>query len=138
MTTQTATLIRSDVTPSVLLRRALRIDQLFCATSGTVLLLTAKPVADFMGTSRSLPFAILGALLLGYALVFFWNLSDSTLKLKGWLALEGNALWVAGSIVVLVFDLFSFSTAGKWMVLIVTDIVLILAIVQVIGLRRRR
>ena len=54
-----------------------------------------------------------------------------------WYAIEGDIGWIIATIIVLVVDPFNFSTAGKWLLAAIADIVAVFVILQYIGLRRR-
>jgi hypothetical protein len=51
------------------------------------------------------------------------------------LAIDGDLAWVVGSAFILFLPVVSLSTAGKWAIAIVADIVLVFAIWQFFALR---
>jgi len=70
----------------------------------------------------------------GYA---FWVSSLSPVnKLAVFSMIEGDVLWVIGSIILLLTGWVTFSTTGYWAVAIVADIVALFAILQYWGWRR--
>lgn len=136
MTTQTTT---QHVTSTNfnLLKTALRGNALFSILSAAVALVASGSVAEFMGVEDTLPFIVLGVGLVLWAIdVYFVSLQDPIRPDYVKMIIGGDLLWVAGSAVLLLFDPFDFSTAGMWAVLVVADIVLTLAILQYVGLRR--
>lgn len=132
---------------SNLLTLALRANSAFCASSGLLLLAAANPIAEFMGiedtdmlgTTTGGPFLFgMGIALILYAGLLAWMLSNRGPRDTGLLATTGDIAWVIGSIILLVTDALELTTGGNWAVLIVGDIVLTFAIVQIIGLRRMK
>ncbi len=124
-----------------LLRNALRGNGLFSALTGAAFILAAQPIAQLMGVSpeAAIVFIMLGVGLLGYAALLWVGASRQALDPRlGWLATAADIVWVVGSILILALDLFSLSTEGRWLVLIIAAIVLDFVIVQAIGLRRLR
>ena len=124
-----------------LLRNTLRANAVFSGISGAVFLLAAQPVTQLLGLAPGAEgvIALLGLVILGCVVLFIMNTIKPEVDWRfGLAALIIDALWVAGSMAILAFDLFGLSTAGRWAVLIVADIVLVFAILEYIGLRRLR
>ena len=67
-----------------------------------------------------------------------WLLNSRGPRDTGLLATASDIAWVVGSIIFLVSDALSLTTAGNWDVLIVGDVVLLFAIAQILGLRRMK
>ena len=133
MTTLTTT------TNDNLLRHALRGNSIFSAVSGALLLVDAKLLADFMGIATSIPFIILGVGLLMYATYLFINTRSRPVKKAfGWFAVIADVAWVVISAIVLLTDAFALTSGGKWLVLIIADMVLVFAVVQYLGIRRMK
>ncbi len=122
-----------------MLRTALRGNGVFSIISGAVFILLAQSIVEFLGVAPDafVLIAIMGVGLLGFAATLFWLTSRTTIDTQlVWGAIIGDALWVIGSIMLLLFDPFNFSTAGRWAILIIADTVGIFGILQFVGLRR--
>jgi hypothetical protein len=80
---------------------------------------------------------VLGNILVAYALVVFSQSRAQPLNLSfARFAILADVLWVLGSTALVFTDMVAFTTAGKWAIAIIADIVLIFAIVQYVGLRK--
>lgn len=122
-----------------LLRNALRGNSLFSAVSGLILVIDAGLLADFMGIETTLPFIIIGIGLLLHAANLFLNSRNRPVsKALGWFAVIGDVLWVVATAIILMTDAFALTGSGKWLLLIIADVVLIFAIAQYLGIRRMR
>ena len=116
---------------------AIRSNALFCDLSGLVLIIFARPLADFLGLNDPGILIILGIGLFAWALMLFWGSMQAAVpNWLAWVAIDGDLAWVVGSVILLLLPSFSFSTAGKWMIAIIADIVLVFAIWQFFALRR--
>jgi hypothetical protein len=122
-----------------LLRNALRANAVFSGISGVLAMLDANLLVDFMGTGTSFIYIALGVNLVIYALLLFYYAAQSTVDMRfAWFAVIADALWVAGSAIILMTNMLDISVGGKWLVLILADVVLMFAIAQYIGIRRMR
>jgi|APSaa5957512622_1039677.scaffolds.fasta_scaffold74821_1 hypothetical protein len=122
-----------------MLHKALRGNAIFCDVSGLVMILTAKFLAEFMGLSNPVVLIGLGVGLLAWAAILFWgSLQFNIPRWLSWLAIDGDLIWVIGSIVVILMPTLTLSTSGKWMIAIIADIVLLFAIWQFYALRKTR
>lgn len=120
-----------------LLRNTLRGNSVFSVVSGIILIVDAGMLADFMGISSPLPFIVIGIGLLLHAANLFLNTRTRPVKKGlGWFAIIGDLAWVAATAVILLTDAFSITGGGKWLLLIIGDVVLLFAIAQYIGIRR--
>jgi len=122
---------------STLLKRTLMANEIFSAVSGLVALFFSKQVTDFLGIQNSSIFLFLGIGLLVWAGFTAWvmmrpEVNPTLVKL----VIAGDLLWVAGTVLLLIFAGGLFTTGGKWAIAIVADIVAAFAILQWIGLRR--
>lgn len=122
---------------STLLRRTLQANEIFSALSGLIFLFFSRQVAAFLGVANAQTILYLGVGLLLWAAFTVWVLMRPQLERK-WvmMIIEGDLLWVVGSILLLVLAGEMFTAAGKWAIIIVGDIVATFAILQWIGLRR--
>ena len=120
-----------------LLRNTLRGNSIFSAVSGVLALIDARLLANFMGIETTIPFVVLGVGLLLYAVYLFISTRTRPMnKFFGWFAIIADAVWVIATVVILLTDAFALTNGGKWLLLIIGDMVLVFAIVQYIGLRR--
>jgi len=123
--------------PSTLLRRALVANALFSGVSGALLALGARPVGSFLGLDNVLFLAVTGAVLLLYAAdLLYVATRPSVNRTAAWLAVALDLLWVAGSAGILLSDWLPLTTAGKWAVGIVAEVVFLFALFQYLGIRR--
>lgn len=131
------TTISSTQDKSRLLRSALLGNSIFCFLSGLDFVLFSRPVAEFLGLSSPLIILELGVALIAYALlVFSQSRKQSLNRAFAWFAIIADVLWVLGSAVLIFTDVVTFTTAGKWAIAIIADIVLVFAVLQYVGLRR--
>ena len=128
------TAIAATLDRSTFLRRALWVDACTCLATGTLLVAAASPLASFLG----LPPALLlcaGAALFPVAAFMAWlSLKRDVPRRGAWLAVLGNAAWVAGSALVLV--VFSPTALGYAFVVAQAVVVAVLAELEVAGLKR--
>jgi hypothetical protein len=122
-----------------LLRNALRGNSLFSAITGAILIVASQGIANFMGIPNATLLLVLGIVIVGFAAFLFLQTRAQLLNISfGRVILVGDVLWVVASVIILAFDLFNLSNEGRWMVLIIGDIVGLFAIAEYIGLRRIR
>lgn len=134
MTTQ---LHLQKTTDTTFLARILQADGIFCAISGAVCLLGAQPLATLFAIQLPLIFTAVGTVILLYGVTLFVLAGRTTqTRFLVQVALFLNIVWVVASFAGLLAGLFPVSTAGKWAIAIMADLVLIIAIVQAYGLRR--
>ena len=120
-------------------RRASQADGLFCAVSGAVFALGAGVISIFAGFESPTFLLILGIglLIYGVAILYFANREAFDRRLPLALLL-GNIAWIVASILFLIADPFSMTTEGRWLTLILTDVVGVMTIWQFVALRRVR
>lgn len=122
---------------STLLRRALVANALFSGASGVILALGARPLAAFLGLDNALYLIVTGVLLLLYAADLLYVATRPTVnRTAAWLAVALDLLWVTGSAAILLGGWLSLTTAGKWAVGIVAELVFLFALFQYLGIRR--
>lgn len=122
---------------SSLLKTALLVDSAVCFLGGIACLLSSKAIAGFLGISASWIILALGAGVVAYAIEVFLAARAEPLNMGiARFAAYGNLVWVLASAVLIFANLVPFTTAGKWAIAIVADVVLVLAIFQHVGLRR--
>ena len=88
-----------------------------------------------MGLPSSVNLLVLGAGLIVFAVTLVINARKQKVKKSdAWIAVCMDLTWVLGSYV-LIF-IVPFSTAGKWLVGVVAELVLLFALLQFLGIRR--
>ena len=118
-----------------LLRRALLGNALFSTLSAITILLAPRWVLRLLGLSQSLSLSVLGFSLIAFAVALVINARRPQVKTSdAWAAVIMDVVWVLGSGALLF--LVPFSTSGKWVVVLVADMVLIFAILQFAGIRK--
>ena len=141
MTTQvTKVSVQTDVEQkdsSTFVRNALKANAVFSSLSGIAFLVAAKPIAAFLGLSMSTVLIITGIILLIFAADIFYLATRKIVNPKGVMAvIAADALWVVGSIILLVTNVVPLSTEGKWAVGLVAVVVATFADLQYFGLRK--
>ena len=119
------------------LRRVLRANAIFSTLSALIVILLANPLAAFIGIPDPLALYILGIGLLPFA--WFVNQTSRQEELNEQfvkLILILDLLWVGGSYLLIFSGIVPFTTAGKWIVGLLAEVVFIFAILEFIGLRR--
>lgn len=118
-----------------LLRKALLGNALFSTLSGLTILIGQRWVSRILGLTNNVNIWILGVGLIVFAVILTINARRQNVKTTdAWVAVWMDLAWVVGS-GVLIFVV-PFSMAGKWIVLLVAEIVLVFALLQFLGIRR--
>lgn len=121
-----------------LLRRALQADFVVSGTTGILMLVAPQLLISITGDQTIAPhLAGLGLFMVAYAAFLIWlSTRDEINRTLTLVVIIGNALWAAGSFILIAVDPIGMMTASKWLIAISADIVAVLAIAQFIGLRR--
>ena len=120
-----------------LLKNALTGNALFSVVSGVAILVANRWVVKFLGLPEKVSLAILGASLIGYAVLLGINAQRSKIRItEAWVAVIMDVIWVVGSYALILAV--PFSIGGKWIVALVAELVLAFAVVQWLGIRRIR
>jgi hypothetical protein len=120
-----------------LLKNALIGNAIFSILSGVAMLLANRWLVQFLGLPDKVSLAVLGVSLIVYAVVLWLNARRPKIRVgDAWIAVIMDAVWVAGSYV-LIF-IVPFSVAGKWTIALIAELVLAFAILQCVGIRRVR
>jgi len=143
MTTQvTEVPIQTDVEQkdrSTFVRNVLKANAVFSSLSGIAFLVAAKPIAAFLGLSMPAILTITGIILLIFAADVFYLATRKTVNPKGVVAvIAADALWVIGSVILLLTNLVPLTTEGKWAVALVAIAVATFADLQYYGLRKMK
>ena len=136
MTTQTVTRSSSS-SSSNLLRRALLGNCIFSMLSGLFFLLAANPITSFLGLDLPMMISVTGINLLLFAAIVYKVATASPInRTLALIIVALDVAWVVGSIMLIFANMVPLTTAGKWAIAIVADIVTLFAIAQYIGIRR--
>lgn len=123
--------------PARLLRRALRSNAIFSASSGLAFASASDSIAGFLGGLSPLVVASLGLQLLFFAGLLLWLAARPEISEKWAIAvIVADLLWVVATVVVVGADLLT--AGGRSLAIGLAAIVLLLAFVQSMGVRRLR
>jgi hypothetical protein len=122
---------------SSLLKGALLVDSAFSFLGGAAFLLFSKAIASSFGLSTSWIILLVGVIAIVYGVEVFLAARVEPIKTGiARFAAYGNLTWVLASAILIFANLVPFTTTGKWIIALIADAVLVLAIFQFIGLRR--
>jgi len=122
---------------SSLLKNTLFSNSVFSFLSGVAFLLFSRAIAGFLGLSAPWIVLALGVGLLVYGIELYLAARAEPLNTGiANFAVYADLAWVLGSAVLIFANLVPLTTAGKWAIAIVADVVLVFAILQYVGLRR--
>jgi hypothetical protein len=118
-----------------LLKKALTGNAVFSVVSGVAILFANRWLVKFLGLPDNVSLALLGISLIVYAMLLWLNARKAKIKIAGaWVAIVMDVVWVIGSYALIV--VVPFSIGGKWVVALVTELVLAFAVLQWMGVRR--
>ena len=124
-------------TNSSLLRNTLFSNSVFSFLSGAAALLFSKAIASFLGLSASWILLVLGVGLIVYGVELYLAARAEPVHTGiARFAVYADLAWVLGSAVLIFVNLVPFTTAGKWAIAIIADVVLVFAGLQYVGLRK--
>jgi hypothetical protein len=116
-------------------RRVLWGNGVFSTVSGVLMLVNPSSIADFMGMRSPVPLILIGVGLLGFACSVFYVASKPiTNRTFVGIIIALDLIWVIGSAMVLLTNIFELTQGGSVVVAIVALIVLGFAIGQGVGL----
>ena len=119
----------------VLLRNALWCNALFSILSGIVIVIYNQRLAAFLGLSGEVNLIALAIGLVGYAVMLSINARRPSIKITdAWVAVIMDSIWVLGSYVLLF--VVPFSAGGKWLIVLLAEVVFAFAVLQIFGIRR--
>ncbi len=126
-----------------LLKIALRSNGVFSVVSGLAFILFSDSLSEFMGLKT--PFGdagataliIIGGSVLLFAVGLFINAAREKVNLtEARVTVLLDAGWVIGSAIILFSDLVPLTTGGWWLIALIADVVVILAVWQFYALRK--
>jgi hypothetical protein len=137
MAQQTLTGTSSRPQPRTLLHKILLVDSLSTGAAGIAFIVASSPIAALMGVANPLALVIIGVLFIAFAAAVYYTASREVINRRAaWFIIELNVVYIVGSAIILLTDAFGLSTEGRWLVLILADLVTVFAIVEFVGLRR--
>jgi len=114
-------------------------DGLFCTAVGGIATLFSEPISTFMGLPSSLPLIVVSVATLLWGLFLVgWSRSRVVPRTLTWAGISLNALWVIGSILLLLTNVVPLTEGGRGLVVLVGIDVAALAIWQWRSLQVRR
>ncbi len=123
--------------PQCFLKKALVGNAAFSGISGLTVLFGNHWLVKLLGLPGEVSLSVLGVGLIVYAILLVLNARRPEVKISdAWVAVVLDAVWVAGSYV-LIFVI-PLSVAGKWVVALVAELVLLFAVLQWLGIRKIR
>lgn len=119
------------------LRISLRSNAAFSCLSGFVFSLAYIPIASFIGLQIPWIVLVTGLSLILFAIgLYLSSVRETPNLLEAKIAVALDLGWVLASAVIISLGLLSRS--GNWMLVAIADIVLVMAVLQFVGLRRLR
>ena len=116
------------------LSKAMRANGVFSGISGIVFMIGANPIATFLGVEMPLAFMVLGVMLIGYAILLLAvTRTIPIMNFWAWMAICLDVVWVVASYVLIFSNLLPFTTAGKWAIALIAEVVFLFTIAQAIG-----
>jgi len=111
--------------------RPILADGLFCTAVGGIATLFSEPISMFMGLSTNLPLIVISVATLLWGLFLLgWSRSRLVPRALTWAVISMNALWVTGSILLLLTNVIPLTDGGRGLVVLVSIDVAALAIWQ--------
>lgn len=111
--------------------RPILADGLFCTAVGGIATLFSEPISTFMGLPASLPLIVISVATLLWGLFLLgWSRSRLVPRALTWAVISMNALWVTGSILLLLTNVVPLTDGGRGLVVLVSIDVAALAIWQ--------
>ncbi len=121
------------------LRNALKGNATFSLISGLAFIAGATPIATFLGLANPTILIVTGILLLTFAAdLFFLATRQQVNPIWVMVVLGADALWVGGSLVLLLTNIVPLTSGGQWAVGLVAGIVAVFAELQYIGLQKMK
>ena len=133
LTTLNNTIMKTITT----LKPVLLINALSSGATALLLLLFPGAIANLFGSATKVPFVAAGIFLLLFATLVFSQSRKSAVQ-KGWVKfiIALDVLWVVESTIILIPQLFRFTTIGYFIITAVALWVAMMAILQVRGLKQ--
>ena len=120
-----------------LLRKSLMANAVFSTICGLALIFASGALATLIGAVGATELIVIGVVLLFFvADLVRTALGEAIPRSRIYYFIAMDVLWVIGSAVVLWGFSVPFTAAGRWIILLVADVVGLFAILQYLGLRR--
>jgi hypothetical protein len=119
------------------LRRVLRADCIFSAFSGLGMIIAAGPLTAFLGLPTLWMIVAIGVVLLIYAADLWYIAARKPISRRLTIAaILADAAWVLASWAIILTGWPALTTPGAWAVAVVSDVVIVVAVLKYVGLRR--
>ena len=120
-------------------RLVLRVDGLVSGVSGVAMIAGARPLGAFLGVDRPPALMAVGAGLLAYSAMLLLSARREELGRRALLVpVALNVAWVLASAALVLTGAFGLTTAGRWLVAAVAEVVALFAAAQVYAWWRMR
>jgi hypothetical protein len=121
-----------------LLHTILRFNAAFSGVFGLAFLFFPARFANWLGIPSTVAITITALLLFVWEFYVFQLVREPFISpAKVWGIIAGDLAWVLGSVVLLLGAFLPLTTAGKWFIAVIADLVLLFAIVQFFALRQQ-
>jgi hypothetical protein len=117
------------------LKSALIGNAIFSGFSGSVMTIFAQDIAKLFGLENGVAFRGIGIALLFFALTVWYESRRLRPAFVYWIIIQ-DALWVLGSLILLIFKPFGISDSGNFLIAAVALIVVFFGWRQWVGIRR--
>ncbi|MCC6603279.1 MAG: hypothetical protein IT327_08720 [Anaerolineae bacterium] len=138
MQSQTLSRQGQAVSETAFLRRALQSDALFSLLSSLAFIFAAGPVARFIGPDvPSWIILMLGVGFVPFVASIYWITTAIEARWRyARIIATMNVLWTVASYLVLFLVWSEFTVAGRWFIALQAEVIFVLGVWQLIGLRR--
>lgn len=128
-----------STTRFILVRNILLSNAVFSVLSGVVALAGARPLAEIIGLPTAWIPVLIGASVLGFAAFVWWTARTAQINLTlvrviAWL----DAAWVLASWALLLMPGLPLTSEGRWIILVLAEIVAVFAALEFYALWRLR
>ncbi len=119
------------------LQKALIANVIFSGISGITLMLLNKQIADLFGITNNTVFRVIGLVLLYFALTIGYEVAKQRRLAILWIIIQ-DFLWVAGSLILVLFNPFQITQTGNIIIGSIAVLVLVIGIHQARALHEIR
>lgn len=119
------------------LQKALGMNAVFSSASGIIMILGHKQIATLFEVANTTVFWMVGLVLIYFALTIGYEVKKQRRLAVIWIIIQ-DALWVLGSIILLLFNPFKISFEGNYMIAFIALIVLFMAVHQTYALKSKK
>lgn len=138
MQSQTLSRQGQAVSETTFLRRALQSDALFSLLSSLVFIFAAGPLARFIGPDvPGWIIMVIGISFVPFVASIYWITTQIEARWNyARIIAYLNFVWVVASYLVLFAGWSQFTGAGRWFIALQAEVIFVLGVLQIVGLRR--